>query len=164
MEQLEKIVNYIVIAGLKAIKSNTKNEKATLDYLAIFAKNQSEFQKLLSQTCQLGKEVDPKNNLTGQTFLLKSPFQTPAGPLKVLKIRRPDPTRPQRGAPDFKVKNYQDFKKKYLVNGHNFSLVIRKDFEMIELKGIDVLVYFPSKTADVRFKKLHLSKRGNRTS
>lgn len=146
LADLEKIIGYIAQQGLKAVRENTDNETVTLDYLAVFAKNEAEYKEMLEITSKLGEEVEKKTNPTGHTFLLKSPIQTPAGPLQALKIRKFDSTRPQRGAPDFRVKNYQEFKNKYLVDHRNFSLVIRKDYEMIELKGVDVLAYFPSKT------------------
>lgn len=152
MDELVKIINYIAQQGLRAVKENTDNEVVVLDYLAVLCQNEHEYQDFLSIVQSLGDEVEKKTNPTGHTFQLKSPIQTPAGILKYLKIRKPDPTRPQRGAPDFAVKNYEAFKKKYLVDHHNFSLIIRSggDFELIELKGVDVLVYFPSKTIETR--------------
>lgn len=149
---LEKIVNYIAQQGLKAVRENTRNEKVVLDYLAVLTKNNQEYEQFLKIARGLGEEVEKKTQPTGHTFRLRSPVKTPAGPLKYLKIRKPDPTRPQRGAPDFKVGNYEEFKKNYLVDHHDFSLIIRSsgDLELIELKGVDVLVYFPSKTIDER--------------
>lgn len=150
MDKLIKIINYIAQQGIKAVKENTDNEDIVLDYLAICAKNDQEYQDFLKIVQGLGEEVEKKTNPTGHTFKLKVPIQIPAGTLKYLKIRKFDPTRPQRGAPDFAVKNYEEFKTKYLIGHHNFSLILRTEFEMIELKGVDVLVYFPSKTIEMR--------------
>lgn len=147
--KLEQLVNYITDQGIKAIKDNTAENNFEIDYLGIFSRNDSEYQELTDFVCGLGKELDPGRTKTGLTFLLDKSMQTSAGELKYLKIRKPDPTRPQRGAPDFKVGNYVEFKEKYLKNG-NFSLVVRKNFEMLELKGVDVLVYFPNKLAGER--------------
>jgi len=151
-KKLQGIVDYIVTRGLLAIKENAKGERAKLDYLAIFSRSSSEYRELMQTISKLGVEVDKKTNPTGHTFLLKAPLNTSAGSLPLLKIRKPDPTRPQRGAPDFKVANYKSFKKKYLVNGNNFTLMIRSGYEMMELKGKDVLVYFPNETLGDRIK------------
>ena len=148
--QLEKIVNYIIDQGVQAIKDNTDETSFVIDYLAIFAKDESEYQDLLQFTQGLGNEIDLAKIKTGLTFLLNKPIETKAGPLKQLKIRKPDPTRPQRGAPDFKIDNYSEFKEKYLQKSGNFTLMVKSDFEMVELKGVDVLVYFPNKLSTER--------------
>ena len=149
-QDLEKIVNYIINQAWRAISENTDEKDLPVDYLGIFSKDESEFRDLERLVSTLGKLGDKTATATGSTYLLDEPLNTPAGPLKVLKIRKPDPTRPQRGAPDFRVKNYLAFKEKYQSRGHNFLLIVRKEYEMLELKGADVLVYFPSKTFDER--------------
>ncbi|MFH0952182.1 MAG: hypothetical protein V1838_03240 [Patescibacteria group bacterium] len=147
---LEIIVNHIASQGLLAISQNTDEKDLLINYMGIFAKDDTEFMEMDDIVKTLGTPGDNTATASGSTYLLNEPFNTPAGPLKVLKIRRPDPTRPQRGAPDFRVKDYSSFKEKYLSSTGNFSLMIRKDYEMLELKGVDVLVYFPSKTFDER--------------
>lgn len=146
-QDLEKIVNYIVDQALKAIHENTDEKDLLVDYMGIFAKDDAEFTEIEKLLRTLGKLGDKTATKSGTTILLDEPFNTPAGHLKVLKIRRPDPTRPQRGAPDFRVKDYATFKQKYFLSGQNsnFALMVRKKYEMLELKGTDVLVYFPSK-------------------
>jgi len=150
MNELEKIVHYLVKQSLTAIKEKIGITDAILDYLAIFSKDQDEFQNLELAAQKLGEPVFQENNKTGHTYLLHAPIQTEAGPLKFLKVRLPDKTRPQRGAPDFKIHDYQTFKEKWLGSSGTFTLMPRKDYEMIEMKGEDVLIYFPSKTADER--------------
>ncbi|OGC81730.1 MAG: hypothetical protein A2W07_06370 [candidate division Zixibacteria bacterium RBG_16_43_9] len=149
-QDLVKIVNYIVHQAQQAILENTDETDLPLDYMGIFTKDDTEFADLERLLMTLGTPGDKTATATGSTYLLKEPLDTAAGPLKVLKVRKPDHTRPQRGAPDFRVRNYLSFKEKYLSRGHNFSLIVRKEYEMMELKGVDVLVYFPSKTFDER--------------
>lgn len=149
-EELEIIVVYIVNQGLRAIKENTSEKELPLDYMGIFAEDDSEFKEINELLKTLGTPGDKTATASGITYILKKSFITPAGPLKVLKIRKPDLTRTQRGAPDFRINNYLKFKEKYLSSGGNFSLMIRPKYEMIELKGIDVLVYFPSRHFDER--------------
>ncbi len=147
---LENIINYIVNQGIKSVRENTDENALLLDYMGIFVKDDAEFVLINDLLKTLGTPGDKTATSTGVTYLLNEPIETSAGTLKVLKIRKPDPTRPQRGAPDFRVGDYLKFKKKYLSNGHNFSLIIRPEYEMMELKGIDVLVYFPSRSFDDR--------------
>ena len=151
-QELENIVNYIVNQGLKAINDNTDEKDLPIDYMGIFSKDDDEFTGMERLLSILGKPGDKTATKSGSTFLLNEPINTPAGPLKVLKTRRPDPTRPQRGAPDFQIKDYQAFKDKYFSNGKNsnFALMARKEYEMLELKGVNVLVYFPSNHFDIR--------------
>lgn len=149
-KELEKVINYIVKQGLFALKSNANERNVLVNYVAIFSKNKNEYQNIKSILEGLGKEVDRENAKTGRTFLLSESIRTPAGDLRLVKIRKPDATRPQRGAPDFKIQNYQKFKKNNLQSSGNFTLMTRKDYEMIELKGIDVLVYIPSQTLSRR--------------
>lgn len=140
-KSLFKIVDTIIARGLEAIKANTDGYEFSLDYVAIFAKDQAEFDEMLHCAESLGTEVDLASAKTGKTFKLSEPKTIDDRILKVLKIRRPDQTRPQRGAPDFVVNDYQKFKDQYLSSSGNFTLMVRKDYEMIELKGIEVLVY-----------------------
>jgi hypothetical protein len=148
--KFNKIINYIAERGIEAVNANTDEFPVTIDYLSIFAKDEAEYQDLIEYTRELGKATDEKLAKTGKTIILKSPIETEAGLLKVIKIRKPDATRPQRGAPDFRVDDYQEFKSKYIMANGNFTLMLRADYEMIELKGVDVLVYFPSKLFDER--------------
>jgi len=147
--EFKKIVNYIIEQGMGALRS-TDEKGAAIDYVAIFSSDDQEFKNLMIVAESLGKEIDKETAKTGRTFLLNEPMETLAGKLSLVKVRLPDATRAQRGAPDFKVKNYLQFKEKYLQSSGNFTLMVRKDYEMIEIKGVDVLVYIPSKTLGER--------------
>lgn len=148
--QLNELINYIVAQGVSAIQSNIPWTDASIDYVAIFSKNDDEFNQLEKIAETLWKEIDKENIKTGRTFLLNEAFHTSAGDLSLLKIRKPDPTRPQRGAPDFKVQEYQKIKDTYLQSSWNLTLMMRKEYEMVEIKWVDVLVYLPSQTLSER--------------
>ena len=151
-EELENILNYIVKQSLETIEANARKIEATIDYVAIFAKNKSEFNSLDIVARSMGNEIDKETARTGNTYSLHEPIKTSAGLLKLIKIRFPDPTRPQRGAPDFKIQNYQEFKSKYLKKSGNFTLMLKEKYEMIEIKGVNVLVYIPNNTLGERLK------------
>ena len=59
-----------------------------------------------------------------------------------LELRKPDLTRPKRGEANFTVSDYSFFKERYL-NKPGFSLILKENFEMVELneKGNNVRVY-----------------------
>jgi len=148
--QFEELINYLVDQGVQAMKNNTEETDFQIDYVGIFTKSDEEFEDMMKLTQKLGDKIDIGTAKTGTTFKLAKTIKTNAGPVEYVKIRKPDPTRPQRGGPDFKINNYNKFKEKYLQKSGNFTLMIRKDYEMIELKGVDVLVYLPSKITDSR--------------
>jgi hypothetical protein len=145
-EGIEQIVDYLVRHALEALDRRAEHFGAELDYVAIFSKDDQEFDELVLCVEKLGTEVDYQMRKTGVTFHLAQPIMTEFGDLKLLKIRKPDPTRPQRGAPDFVIQNYDEFKQKYLYTSGNFTLMFHTHTEMIELKGVDVLVYLKSRS------------------
>jgi len=72
----------------------------------------------------------------------------------LLKIRKPDPTRPELGDADFTVENYPEFKQRHL-SKTGFSLIQkRKDFEMLELADpkFHVRAYFSNPPLDKQLK------------
>lgn len=83
-----------------------------------------------------------KETPTGPLFHI-TPLNTVAGKLQLLKIRKPDATRPELGDADFTVTNYAEFKKKCL-SQRGFKLIVRENFEMIELVDpqFNVRAYF----------------------
>lgn len=141
IDNFNKIIDYIVEKCVD-LKNKYVEEELMMEYLAIFSQNQGEYNQFLALTLSFGKIVD--QTPTGPVFKLNSPLQTIAGKLKLLKIRMPDKTRPQRGDVDFNS-NYEEFKQKYFDN-KRFTLIKREKFEMLELKDekFDVLVYFSS--------------------
>jgi len=141
MIMFQKTVNYIVNETIQLNNKYTSETNAPIDWVAIFSQNASEYESFLKETKRIGKIV--KDTPTGPIFKLGSPIKTKAGEIFIIKIRKPDKTRPQRGDADFRIDNYKEFKEKYLSDQH-FSLIERKDYQMLELKDsdFDVLVYF----------------------
>ena len=143
-DELSSVVDYIVKQGVLSIQKNIDEQNLKVSLVDIFAKNKQEYDKLLTLMNSIGKIVNATKNI----YSLNNPFNTVAGKLHLIKIRIPDKNKPYRGAPDFEVINkYDDFKKKYLKLNH-FNLIVRPNYEMIELvdNDFDVLVYFPNIT------------------
>ncbi len=114
-----------------------------VDYATIFSHSEEESDELVEKSKFLGKEIDYHN---GPVFQFETPLQTPAGLLKIFRIRKPDTLRPQKGCGDLVISDYPAFKKKYCsLENRQFEIIPYPDFEMIEIKdpSIDALVYFP---------------------
>ena len=138
---IKETVDYIVEEAPKLVKKNLGNTKISIDWVAIFTQDEKEYRVFLEEALSIGEII--KKNRTGPIFKLNQPFITKFGNLYIIKIRKPDKTRPQRGDADFRITKYKELKNKYLKNKH-FLLIKREDFEMIELRddSFDVLVYF----------------------
>lgn len=141
LDDLSLIVNYIVDEGEKVKKEYLEDPTGPVDYVAVFCRDDDEQQKILSLVKTLG--VVAQKTPTGPNIKLNNPIITKSGPVKLIKVRNIDPIKHQRGASDFRVKDYEIFKQKYL-GRKNINLIERQGFEMIEIwdPNADVLVYF----------------------
>jgi len=150
IEELKQFVQEIVKEAKKLKDKHTNQIDAPVNYACIFSQSQEEYEKLLELTNKFGKVLKETKN--GLLFHLE-PLETVSGKLKILKIRAPDPTRPEKGDADFTVKNYPKFKEEFL-NKEGFKLIERDYMEMIELmdKEFNVRVYFSDPPLDQQFK------------
>lgn len=148
-EELQSIVKSVVEQA-QALKDKYTNEHlALVNYACIFSQNEEEYQELVRVAEIMSKVL--KTTPSGNLYKI-DPIETSAGLLKILKIRMPDSTRPERGDADFTVSNYPEFKVKYLPK-KGFKLIKRSDMEMIELinPDFDVRVYFSHPPLDQQF-------------
>ncbi|MBI5467164.1 MAG: hypothetical protein HY975_03040 [Candidatus Kerfeldbacteria bacterium] len=115
-----------------------------VNYACIFSHTDEEYSTLDALAQQLGKVVEATP--TGSVYQIQ-PLDTVAGLLQLLKIRKPDSTRPERGDADFTVTDYSAFKVEYL-GQPGFSLIERPDMEMMELvdPAFNVRAYFSHPT------------------
>ncbi len=142
---MKELVQKIVKEAKKLKDKYTDQVSAPVNYACIFCQSEEEQQSFLEEANKLGVIIE--QTLTGPLF--KISLDTMAGKLQLLKIRKPDPTRPERGDADFTVSDYPAFKEKYLKNP-SFKLIQKDDFEMIELydKDADVRAYFSNPPLD----------------
>lgn len=142
MKDLISIVNYLVDKSILMKNKYTDAEDAPIEFACIFCQNDAEYEKLTTEIQALGKIA--QNTTTGFTYLLNQPLETKAGALSLVKIRKPDPLRKERGDTDFNT-NYPEFKSKYS-NEPNFELIERANFEMLRLSAPnqEVMVCFSS--------------------
>lgn len=145
IESFETLLKYLIDQAILSLKNTSLADKIPVDFVNVFSKTDQEFEMLLELTESIGKKIESDATVTGTTFLLNKVLETSSGPLSLVRIRKPDPTRPQRGAVDFRISNYEAFKKECLSkNSGNYTLLIRTGFELVEIKGVDVLVYTPN--------------------
>jgi len=139
---LEEIVSYIVNKSLDLKNKYTDEKTAPVEFACIFCQRDNEYQNLDRFVSELGSVVQETPN--GKTYFLNKAIQTEAGPLRLLKVRKPDPTRKERGDADFNT-SYLSFKGKY-INNPRFELIKRDSFEMFRLSDpeFDVMSCFSS--------------------
>lgn len=147
--EFEKFVLEIVKDATALKDVHTDQRGIRVGYACIFSQSEEEYRELVAVAEKRGKVIE--DTKMGPVFLV-SPLETVAGPLRIIKVRKPDPTRPERGDADFNATDYQDFKNKY--HGQpGFSLISRENTEMIELveSGVNVRCYFSNPPAEKQF-------------
>lgn len=124
----------------------TDQKKAAVNYACLFSQSDLEYKDLLDLASVLGEVIE--KTPTGPIYRIKS-FPTEAGPLQLVKVRKPDSSRKELGDADFTVDDYTKFKAKYL-DQPRFKLIERENFEMMELSdpSSEVLAYFSHPTQE----------------
>jgi len=148
VEKFKNLIQDIVTKSGKLKDKHTDQKNAKVNYAAIFCQNNEEYNDFLNLANQLGRVF--KETQTGPLFLID--LDTESGKLRLLKIRKPDKARKERGDADFTIDNYDSFKKNYL-SKPEFSLIERDNFEMIELADpkFNVMTYFSNLPLDQQF-------------
>ena len=149
-EDLESLIRDIVSEARNLFEKHTDQKDAKVHYCCVFSQSDGEFEKLNVAVNGIGGRI-LKETPTGPMYQIQ-PIETVAGALRILKIRKPDPTRPERGDADFAVSNYPEFKEKCL-GRLGFNLIEREDFEMIELMDTDfnVRAYFSNPPVEEQY-------------
>ena len=141
-QELEILIREIVVKAVGLKNKFTTEPNAPVNYACVFAQNPEEYQDLIKAAASLGQTIKEMSN--GLLFALDG-IETISGTLLLLKVRQPDPTKPERGDADFTVANFDAFKHAYL-SKPGFKLIERPQLkmEMVELMqpGHNVRVYF----------------------
>ena len=145
-KDLEIKIKNIVEKATALKNKHIDNKNTPINYACIFSQSKEEYKELLETAQKIGKVI--KETPTGLLFQIK-PLETVSGVLKLLKIRIPDPTRPELGDANFTISNFPEFEKKYLSKS-DFKLIQREDFKMVELmdSAFDVRAYFSNPPLD----------------
>ncbi|HNW71672.1 MAG TPA: hypothetical protein PKZ36_00320 [Candidatus Paceibacterota bacterium] len=136
---MEELIKKIVKDAEELKDKYTDQKSIPVNYACIFCQSEEEQTNFLKEAHKLGTIIQE----TPSGPLFKISLDTVAGKLQLLKIRKPDLTRQERGDADFTVSDYPSFKEKCLKE-QEFSLIQKENFEMIELyeKDNNVRVYF----------------------
>jgi len=102
--QLRKLVTSIVATAAKLKNDFTDEKQAPVNYACIFAQSENEFQSFTKVVEGLGQIVH--RTASGLVYFING-LETISGILRILKIRTPDPNRPERGDADFTVRDYK---------------------------------------------------------
>ncbi len=133
-------VAYIVDRSAQLRNTYTNELTAPVEFACIFCQSGEEYIGFSDAIQTLGKIVE--ETPSGYTYLLNDSISTPSGPLRLVKVRKPDPQILKRGDADFNT-DYKNFKKRYQRNP-GFELVRRETFEMLRLSSpsFDVMSCF----------------------
>lgn len=149
-EALQKMIKSIVSQAKELKDKHIKGDNGIVNYAAIFSQDDNEYEDLIEAIKEIGEVMlDTK---TGPLFKIAL-LDTVAGSLELVKIRKPDKSRSERGDADFTVDDYDKFKKEFL-DKEGFKLIQREDFEMIELMDskFNVRAYFSNPPLDKQLK------------
>ncbi len=140
---LKNLVTEIVAEAERLKDTHTDEKGAPVNYACVFCQSDEEYTKLVALAGEIGKVI--QDTTKGPLFLI-APLETVAGPLQLLKIRKPDAEHPDRGDADFTVKNYTTFKAAH----SDFKVIQKENFEMLELMdpAFPVRVYFSNPPLD----------------
>lgn len=120
---------------------HTEAKGVPVNYACIFAQSDEEYQQMDAAVAEMGKVA--QETKMGNVYLLEQAIETVAGPLRIVKVRKPAADRPERGDADFTLSDYPAFKREHL-GQPGYQLIERPGMEMIELSDpdFDVLAYF----------------------
>lgn len=140
MKNVISTINYIVSQSTELKNTFTNISSVPVEFSCIFCQNEEEYERFMNEIKILGRIVE--RTQSGFTYLLDKPIQTIAGPLRLVKIRKPDVHRIEKGDADFNT-DYKKFKDTYQ-NNSGFELVKRETFEMLRLTNLefDVMACF----------------------
>ena len=141
-DQLIEAVQYVAMQTSKLVEKII-GKVLPITYLTIFSHSQPEYETLVKILATMGTPYSANNGLRAT---LSTPIVAGKNSINHLRIRKPDPERPQVGCNDFGV-DYESFKNQYLAaHPENLRLIKRPEYEMIEFfdPSFDVLAYVVS--------------------
>lgn len=145
-QKFETLVKKIVKEANALKNRHTKEKDARVNYSAIFTQKMSDYYRLANEMGKVGGVLS--ENDAGIMFHVPV-IKTVAGPLKIVKVRKPEIYHTELGDADFTVKNYRIFRSR--VNRKpGFRLMRIENYEMIELVDpkFNARAYFSNKPVD----------------
>jgi hypothetical protein len=145
-DDLTELVQSIVSQAYELTRKHLGQKNLPVNYACVFAQSETEYSSALGSAHEMGEVII--ETPSGLLFHIE-PMATAAGSLQLLKIRKPDPTRPERGDADFTISNFREFEEKYL-QLPGFRRMEKPNFYMIELTDpmFNVRAYFSNPPLD----------------
>ena len=148
------MIEEIIHKNLKRIESDLEEIKEiqNIDFIDIFPISEEHRELLDNEAMKLGKIVEKTQR--GNVYLLNKPLTTKYGKLSLFKVRFYDETRLNwEAAADFVVKDRKILEDK-VGKDYRFKYIVRPDWDAIEFKTKDTLIYFLNPLAS----KVYLNK------
>lgn len=143
-EQLQNKYGYIASVAQKMVSENVDEHDLAggINYASIYANSSAEFSEITRELINNGKVALERSS--GDYYKLSEPLQVANLSIKHCRVRIFDTEHPELGYIDFEVKDFKNFKSKYLSRPY-FSLLTSGE-EMLELRDpkFNVRAYFPS--------------------
>ena len=136
------MIEEIIYKNLKRIENDLKeiDDIQNIDFIDLFPVSE-EHRKLLDKEAIKVSKIIKKTD-RGNVYLLNTPLITKYGKLSLFKVRFYDETRLNwEAAADFVVKDRKILKNK-VGKDHRFKYIVRPDWDAIEFKTKDTLIYF----------------------
>lgn len=132
--RIKKIISEIQRLELVCYPEHT----FSIDFLTIFAQDELDFETLRQELAMQGIEY-PANN--GFKYELTKEFNYAGEKIKFIRIRKPDVHRKEYGCADlsYKESDYNSLREIAFEKG--FDVILRKDYQMIELSDFAINVY-----------------------
>ena len=136
------MINEIIEKNLNRIEKDLREIGGlkNIDFIDIFPKSENHKVKLDEEIGKISKMICKTER--GNVYLLNDPIVTKFGELKLVKIRIFDETRLNwEAAADFKLEN-RDILMNKVGKDSRYSYIKRPEWDAIEFKTEDTLVYF----------------------
>ena len=136
------MVKEIIEKNLKRIENDLKEIEGLqrIDFIDIFPTNENHKIMLDEEISKISKRV--KKTERGNVYFLNQPIETKYGKLEYIKIRIFDETRLNwEAAADFVVEN-RDVLKDKVGKDNRYSYIKRQEWDAVEFKTKDTLIYF----------------------
>ena len=138
LNAVQNRINSVIKKIHDLIKSCYPNFDFKISYLTIFSESDNDFQSLQSAMQQIGEQSEANN---GYKYKLNSPINYLDEKIDLIRIRKPDIHRKEIGCADliYRKDDYRKLRAIALEKG--FDVIVRKDYEMIELSDFKINAY-----------------------